>query len=214
VLRSISLCRHAGTYTPAEPWGASVARFPHDGGLPRFDDGSASATMFRGLIGVHLCSSLPARRTAQGSPHIEGFGEFVTSFAAPIATGWSDLAGRDFHPLKIAGFARRTSKSTAISTLLMQGRRRFHFRLPALSAPFLAVLSLFHLVLAIRWTSTPSEVPHPKPIVLSERRPSKHMKDAVSKRPIAFPLRIPVDHELHLRDQQVVLLLEPFDSIK
>ncbi|MEO8941074.1 MAG: hypothetical protein ABI453_11045, partial [Isosphaeraceae bacterium] len=34
---------------------------------------------------------------------------FVTSTAAPIATGWSDpVAGREFHPLKIHALSRRT----------------------------------------------------------------------------------------------------------
>jgi hypothetical protein len=39
------------------------------------------------FTGVPACllAELPC-----GSPHIEGFGEFVTSFAAPITTGWSD----------------------------------------------------------------------------------------------------------------------------
>ena len=43
---------------------------------------------------------------------IEGFGGFVASTAAPIATGWSDqVAGRDLHPLKIRAFSRRTRKT-------------------------------------------------------------------------------------------------------
>jgi hypothetical protein len=39
------------------------------------------------FTGVPACllAELP-----KGSPHIEGFGEFVASFAAPITTGWSD----------------------------------------------------------------------------------------------------------------------------
>jgi hypothetical protein len=49
-----------------------------------------------------------------GSPmrsiFLEGFDGFVTSTAAPIATGWSDpVAGRDSHPLKIRAFSRRTA---------------------------------------------------------------------------------------------------------
>jgi hypothetical protein len=36
---------------------------------------------------------------------IGGFSGFVTSTAAPIATGWSEpVPGRDFHPLKISAF--------------------------------------------------------------------------------------------------------------
>src|SRR3954470_11050866 len=44
---------------------------------------------------------------------LEGFDGFVTSAAAPIATGWSDqLSGRDLHPLKIRAFPRRTAIGT------------------------------------------------------------------------------------------------------
>ncbi|HTF72564.1 MAG TPA: hypothetical protein VK638_58825, partial [Edaphobacter sp.] len=41
-----------------------------------------------------------------------GFSRFVASAAAPIATGWSDLAGRDSHPLRNRAFARRTKNRT------------------------------------------------------------------------------------------------------
>jgi hypothetical protein len=41
-----------------------------------------------------------------------GFSRFVASAAAPIATGWSDLAGRDSHPLRNRAFARRTNLCT------------------------------------------------------------------------------------------------------
>jgi len=41
-----------------------------------------------------------------------GFSRFVASTAAPIATGWSDLAGRDSHPLRNRAFARRTKNRT------------------------------------------------------------------------------------------------------
>jgi hypothetical protein len=46
------------------------------------------------------------------------FSRFVAFAAAPIATGWSDLAGRDSHPLKSRAFARRTTPRT---------RRRIQF---------------------------------------------------------------------------------------
>jgi hypothetical protein len=68
-----------------------VAHFTQDGGLPRFDIGSASA-----IDRFEACSAfthVPACRLAE-SPNatlfIEGFGGFVTSSTAPIATGWSD----------------------------------------------------------------------------------------------------------------------------
>ena len=40
--------------------------------------------------------------------YIEGFSYFVTSITAPIASGWSKIAGWDSHPLENAAFARRT----------------------------------------------------------------------------------------------------------
>ena len=46
--------------------------------------------LFRGLHGVHSRCGLPARRAAKAARCLEGFDGFVTSAAAPIATGWSD----------------------------------------------------------------------------------------------------------------------------
>jgi hypothetical protein len=40
--------------------------------------------------------------------YTEGFSHFVTSMTAPVASGWSDLAGWDLHPLESAAFSRRT----------------------------------------------------------------------------------------------------------
>jgi len=66
---------------------------------------------FRGLLSVHSRYGLPARRVAKATLSLQGSGGFVTSTAAPIATGWSDqVAGRELHPLKIRAFPRRTKK--------------------------------------------------------------------------------------------------------
>jgi len=40
--------------------------------------------------------------------YTEGFSHFVTSMTAPIASGWSKIAGWVSHPLENATFARRT----------------------------------------------------------------------------------------------------------
>jgi hypothetical protein len=40
--------------------------------------------------------------------YTEGFSHFVTSMTAPVASGWSDLAGWGLHPLESAAFSRRT----------------------------------------------------------------------------------------------------------
>ena len=68
------------------PYGEPVtAAFPTDG------LGRLPHLAFRGLLGVHVSYGLPARGTAETVLCIEGFGDFVTSTAAPIATGWNDI---------------------------------------------------------------------------------------------------------------------------
>ena len=61
VLRSNSSFVHADANTPAERMGACVVHLPNHNGLPRFDFGSASATMFRGVLSVHSRFGLYAR---------------------------------------------------------------------------------------------------------------------------------------------------------
>jgi hypothetical protein len=52
---------------------------------------------------------MPTRHTAKRRVFLESFDGFVTSTAAPIATGWSDPdGGWDLHPLKNRAFSRRT----------------------------------------------------------------------------------------------------------
>jgi hypothetical protein len=43
--------------------------------------------------------------------YTEGFSHFVTSMTAPVASGWSDLAGWDSHPLESAALSRRTREA-------------------------------------------------------------------------------------------------------
>src|SRR5271166_105781 len=75
-----------------------------------------------------LVVSRPARRSLRLRPvgllhrlkrHIclEGSDGFVSSTAAPIATGWSDpVAGWELHPLKINTFPRRTIGLTPMNS--------------------------------------------------------------------------------------------------
>ena len=58
--------------------------------FPVMSAGRLPRHFFRGLLGVHSRYGLPARRTAEAARGLEGFDGFVTSAAAPIATGWSD----------------------------------------------------------------------------------------------------------------------------
>jgi hypothetical protein len=85
----VQTCRHhypGGTAggtgrSPDEP---ATAAFP----IPLL--GRLPHCPFRGLLGVHSRYGLPARGTAYAVLCIEGFGNFVTSATAPIATGWND----------------------------------------------------------------------------------------------------------------------------
>src|SRR5258706_15254779 len=80
--------------------------------------GRISLPRYGSRVGLHIvlfgaCSAFTrvAACTLALSPIrdtlIEGFSHFVTSMTAPIASGGA-IAGRDFHPLESAAFARRT----------------------------------------------------------------------------------------------------------
>ena len=70
------------------------------------------------MHGVHFRCGLPARRTAKAARCLEGFDGFVTSAAAPIATGWSDqLSGQELHLLKIRAFSRRTATHAPLAPI-------------------------------------------------------------------------------------------------
>jgi hypothetical protein len=60
------------------------------------------------LLGVHSRYGLHTRGvTKVVTLYTKGFDYFVTSIAAPVASGWS-IAGWDSHPLEDAAFPRRT----------------------------------------------------------------------------------------------------------
>ena len=119
VLRWISVYRHAVVITPVARWvliarGADYSnRFPF---IPQRQRPSPSECK----VGVHIgrfeaCSTITCvtacRLAASPKRHIclEGSDGFVTSTAAPIATGWSDpVAGWELHPLKPNTFSLRT----------------------------------------------------------------------------------------------------------
>jgi len=80
-------------------------------GLPRISGGSAPATPFSRPAQRSPCYGLQICQVALATFYTRGFSSFVASTAAPIATGWSEPApGRDFHPLWISAFSRRTEK--------------------------------------------------------------------------------------------------------
>src|SRR5262249_33562508 len=86
------------------PLKAAAAAFPYhqQGRLPH--------QRCRGLRGVHPRYSLPARRVAQTTPYTRGFGSFVTSTTAPIATGWSNSCQVGLPPTEELHLSRRTGR--------------------------------------------------------------------------------------------------------
>ena len=94
-------CVHAVATTPAQRLGILFARF-----LSRIN-------LLRNGCRIGLCDVLFEACSAfthvtactlagspKATPYIGGFSYFVTSITAPIASGRSDLAGWDFHPLE------------------------------------------------------------------------------------------------------------------
>jgi hypothetical protein len=68
---------------------------------------------FRGLLSVYSRYGLHARQVAFATLYTGGFSGFVTSAAAPIATGRSDLVpGWDLHPLLTSVFHGAQHSST------------------------------------------------------------------------------------------------------
>jgi hypothetical protein len=123
VLHRVSVCRHAVSYTPVDSLGR-IARGPaYSSRSPcrqrrRPSPGhrwvGVHDITFRGLNGSSLALRPACSRDRQAVLYVEGFDGFVTSTAAPTATGWSDpVAGRELHPLKTYTFARRTAPPRA-----------------------------------------------------------------------------------------------------
>ena len=125
----ISVYRHAVVITPVARWvliarGTAYSnRFPASpaaAAFPVLVQGRRPHWSFRGLLDVHSRYGLSARRVAKRPVCLEGSDGFVTSTAAPIATGWSDpVAGWELHPLKTNTFPRRTPGLTPRSRTMI-----------------------------------------------------------------------------------------------
>jgi hypothetical protein len=90
----------------------SLITNPSSSAFPKLRMGRLLHYRFRGLLSVHSRYGLQTRRVAYATLYTGGLGGFVTSTAAPIATGWSDpVPGRVFFPLWTSAFSRRTAKS-------------------------------------------------------------------------------------------------------
>ena len=81
---------HASATTPVGPLGGVVLLAQETAAFPEIQVGRLPHHPFRGLLSVHSRSGLHARQAAKAALYTEGFDSFVTSTAAPIATGWND----------------------------------------------------------------------------------------------------------------------------
>ena len=101
-------CRHyPGTVTED----TALLISPVLSAFPAMAGRSACATSFSRIAQRSL-----TLRPAHSPSHLvtlytRGFSHFVTSMTAPIASGWSTLAGWDSHPLRNAALTRRTPES-------------------------------------------------------------------------------------------------------
>jgi hypothetical protein len=105
-------CVHAVATTPAQRLGGTSLLLPSHISLPR---NGARVGLCNDLFEACSAFTRVTAFTLAGSPivirYIEGFSYFVTSITAPIASGWSEIAGWDFHPLRNAALSRRTPEA-------------------------------------------------------------------------------------------------------
>jgi hypothetical protein len=115
--------------------GVVFALSPNRISLPRYD----------GQVGPHnnlfeVCSAFtrvaactlalsPVRDTLP-----EGFRHFVTSVTAPVASGGSEFAGWDFHPLESAALSQRTPKA-AVTVFSRSHARQGGFEIRMRASP-------------------------------------------------------------------------------
>jgi hypothetical protein len=91
VLRSLSVYRHARAPTPAGSLqGSGCSPDSNDGGLPQMSAGSAPALIVSRPAWRSRTLGPAGSRGRRATLCTEGFGRFVTSTTAPIATGWSN----------------------------------------------------------------------------------------------------------------------------
>jgi len=83
----------------------SLGANPSSSAFPKFRVGRLLHYRFRGLLSVYSRYGLQTRQVAYATLYTGGLGGFVTSTAAPIATGWSDpVPGRVYLPLWSSAF--------------------------------------------------------------------------------------------------------------
>ncbi len=91
MLRQVSMCIHAVATTPAESLaGSSLVITSSDGSLPSVPKVGFRVSIFEACSAFTHVSAYMLAGSPKATVTIGGFGCFVTSTAAPTATGWSD----------------------------------------------------------------------------------------------------------------------------
>ena len=91
MLRQVSVCMHAVATTPAESLaGSSLVITSSDGSLPSVPKVGFRISIFEACSAFTRVTAYMLARSPKATVTIGGFGCFVTSTAAPTATGWSD----------------------------------------------------------------------------------------------------------------------------
>ena|GEM_PF-2960952 len=138
-------CVHAVANTPAELPRAFFALFsPEVAAFPVVSSSRLPHHNFRGLLSVHSRYGLYTRQVPFRTLFTEGFSRFVTSAAAPIATGWSDSCRAGFPP------ARKPCLCTAHETVFYCDTSPFH-RFFWIFPPRFWVLELYSQGLISSW---------------------------------------------------------------
>jgi hypothetical protein len=102
VLRALSLCTCRRQYPGTAAGRRLRSSHPAISAFPETPVGSACTSSFSRSARRSLALR-PAhvRRSPNRDQLTEGFSHFVASMTAPVASGWSELAGWDSHPLEM-----------------------------------------------------------------------------------------------------------------
>jgi hypothetical protein len=101
VLRALSLCTCRRQYPGAAAGRRLRSSHPAISAFPDTPVGSACTSSFSKIARRSLTlRPVHSRRPPIRDPLSEGFSHIVTSMTAPVASGWSDLAGWGLHPLE------------------------------------------------------------------------------------------------------------------
>jgi hypothetical protein len=90
-------------------WGHCLAHSPNPISLPR-NGGQVGLcnVLFEDCSAFTHITACTLAKSPKVTLYTRGFSHFVTSMTAPIASGWSKIAGWDLHPLRNAALTRRT----------------------------------------------------------------------------------------------------------